>query len=117
MNIIEQFYLKTKFTYDKCIKKSPYVSLVRQDPTVSCAQGPKIASYATGTMSCKATKPLNATSCDCTVSTAAVGGTHPTSHVSSSSLGRYYENKLMIRGMSSRSTCINSHNGSLILLD
>ena len=62
-------------------------------------------------------KAINATSCDCTVSTAAVGGTHPTSHVSSSSLDRSYENKLMIRGMSSRITCINSHNGSLILLD
>jgi hypothetical protein len=46
-------------------------------------------------------KAINATSCDCTVSRAAVGGTHPTSHVSSSSLYRSYENELMIRGMSS----------------
>jgi len=62
-------------------------------------------------------KAITATSCDCTVSRAAVGVTHPTSHVSSSSLYRCYENELMIRGMSSRSKCINRHNGSLIPLD
>jgi len=61
-------------------------------------------------------KAITATSCDCTVSRAAVGGTHPTSHVSSCSLHRCYENE-MIRGMSSRSKCINRHNGSLIPLD
>lgn len=39
-------------------KKSPCASLVRQDPTVSFAQGPKIPSYATGSMASQATKPL-----------------------------------------------------------